>query len=121
MLARQGFDSAALDAKLLAQHALGLDALQLAMRENEPVAEPDAGALAELVRRRMTGESVARIIGVPVDLRIVSPYWLTSVGRFGCACATRFWTLTWSMFGSVPMSNVTVSDMVPSLPFVDCM
>jgi release factor glutamine methyltransferase len=63
VLARQGFDSAALDAKLLAQHALGLDALQLAMRENEPVAEPDAGALAELVRRRMTGESVARIIG----------------------------------------------------------
>ena len=35
----------------------------MATRENEPVAENHAGDLAELVRRRMTGESVARIIG----------------------------------------------------------
>ena len=63
MLVRLGFESAALDAKLLAQHALGLDALQLATRENEAVNEPEAAVLAELVRRRMTGESVARIIG----------------------------------------------------------
>ncbi len=58
-----GFETAALDAKLLAQHALGLDALQLATRENEAASEEGAVALAELVRRRMTGESVARIIG----------------------------------------------------------
>jgi release factor glutamine methyltransferase len=63
VLVRQGFETAALDAKLLAQHALGLDALQLATRENETVGEEAAAALAELVRRRMTGESVARIIG----------------------------------------------------------
>jgi release factor glutamine methyltransferase len=58
-----GFGSAALDAKLLAQHALGLDALQLATRENDVASEQAASVLAELVRRRMTGESVARIIG----------------------------------------------------------
>ncbi len=58
-----GFETAALDAKLLAQHALGLDALQLATRENDLAGEDAATVLAELVRRRMTGESVARIIG----------------------------------------------------------
>lgn len=63
MLVRLGFETAALDAKLLAQHALGLDALQLATRENAEVNEQDAAVLAELVRRRMSGESVARIIG----------------------------------------------------------
>jgi release factor glutamine methyltransferase len=63
VLGRLGFESAALDAKLLAGHALGLDTLQLATRENEAVAEQEAAVLAELVRRRMTGESVARIIG----------------------------------------------------------
>lgn len=62
-MGRLGFATAALDAKLLAGHALGLDALQLATRENEPVDQNHAGEIAELVRRRMTGESVARIIG----------------------------------------------------------
>lgn len=63
MLGRLGFASAALDAKLLTGHGLRLDALQLATRENEPVPEEAAAAVAELIRRRMTGESVARIIG----------------------------------------------------------
>lgn len=63
MLGRLGFASAALDAKLLTGHGLRLDALQLATRENEPVPEESAAAVAELIRRRMTGESVARIIG----------------------------------------------------------
>nr|WP_325166758.1 peptide chain release factor N(5)-glutamine methyltransferase [Devosia oryziradicis] len=63
VLGRMGFETAALDAKLLAQHALGLDALQLATRENDLAGEDAATVLAELVRRRMTGESVARIIG----------------------------------------------------------
>lgn len=58
-----GFASAALDAKLLTGHALGLDALQLATRENEPVPDAAAAQIAELIRRRMSGESVARIIG----------------------------------------------------------
>ena len=63
MLGRLGFDSAALDAKLLTGHALGLTALDLAMRENEPVDGTMAARVAELLQRRMTGESVARIIG----------------------------------------------------------
>lgn len=63
MLGRLGFASAALDAKLLAGHALGLDALALAMRENEPVDDASAARVAALLQRRLTGESVARIIG----------------------------------------------------------
>ncbi|MET3928100.1 release factor glutamine methyltransferase [Devosia sp. 2618] len=63
MLGRLGFDSAALDAKLLTGHALGLGTLQLATRENDLVDDAAAQRVAELLQRRMTGESVARIIG----------------------------------------------------------
>ena len=63
MLGRLGFDSAALDAKLLTGHALGLTALDLALRENEPADGEAASRVAALLQRRMTGESVARIIG----------------------------------------------------------
>lgn len=63
MLTRLGFQTAALDAKLLTGHALGIDALALAVRENEPVEDSDAASIAGLIQRRMSGESVARIIG----------------------------------------------------------
>jgi len=63
VLGRLGFATAALDAKLLASHALGLDALALATREAEPASPDAASRLAELIQRRMGGESVARIIG----------------------------------------------------------
>lgn len=63
MLGRLGFATAALDAKLLTQHGLGLTALDLATRENEPVDGAAAERIAALLQRRMTGESVARIIG----------------------------------------------------------
>ncbi|MVS99537.1 peptide chain release factor N(5)-glutamine methyltransferase [Devosia marina] len=63
VLGRLGFETAALDAKLLTGHALGLDALSLATREQEPVAEADAERVAALLQRRVGGESVARIIG----------------------------------------------------------
>lgn len=63
MLTRLGFETAALDAKLLAGHALGLDTLALATRENDPVAPEAATLLADFIQRRMGGESVARIIG----------------------------------------------------------
>lgn len=63
MLNENGFDTAARDAKLLAGHALGLDALQMASREQEQVSDTDAARVAALMQRRMTGESVARIIG----------------------------------------------------------
>lgn len=63
MLSRAGFDTPALDAKLLVGHALGLDALGLFSRENDAVT-PEAQAQAEaLLARRLTGLSVARIIG----------------------------------------------------------
>nr|WP_210252442.1 peptide chain release factor N(5)-glutamine methyltransferase [Devosia marina] len=62
-MGRLGFETAALDAKLLTGHALGLDALSLATREQEPVAEADAERVAALLQRRVGGESVARIIG----------------------------------------------------------
>ena len=61
------------------------------------------------------------IIGRPVTFRIVNPYWPTSIGRFGAACAMRFCTLTWSTLGSVSTPNDTVSVIVPSFEFVDCM
>jgi release factor glutamine methyltransferase len=63
VLGRLGFETAALDAKLLTGHALGLDALSLATREQEPVAAADAERVAALLQRRVGGESVARIIG----------------------------------------------------------
>jgi release factor glutamine methyltransferase len=63
VLGRLGFETAALDAKLLTGHALGLDALALATRELDPVADADAARVAGLLQRRMGGESVARIIG----------------------------------------------------------
>ena len=63
MLGRLGFDSAALDAKRLVGFALRLSDIDMATREHDPV--DDAGALrvAEILQRRLTGESVARIIG----------------------------------------------------------
>ncbi|MEO9299311.1 peptide chain release factor N(5)-glutamine methyltransferase [Devosia alba] len=64
VLSRLGFATAALDAKLLTQHGLGLGALELATQENETVDESGAARVADLLQRRMTGESVARIIGV---------------------------------------------------------
>ncbi|MDB5530120.1 MAG: prmC [Devosia sp.] len=63
MLVRLGFDSAALDAKRLTAFALGLSDLEIATREGEPVDETGAQRVAELLQRRLTGESVARIVG----------------------------------------------------------
>uniref|UniRef100_UPI00403F6F95 peptide chain release factor N(5)-glutamine methyltransferase n=1 Tax=Devosia sp. XK-2 TaxID=3126689 RepID=UPI00403F6F95 len=63
MLARLGFETAALDAKILVGQALGLDALALATREQEPVTDGQAALVADLLQRRMTGQSVARILG----------------------------------------------------------
>lgn len=63
MLVRLGFDSAALDAKRLTALALGLSDLEIATREGEAVDEAGALRVAALLQRRLTGESVARIIG----------------------------------------------------------
>ncbi|CAN7506620.1 peptide chain release factor N(5)-glutamine methyltransferase [Devosia sp. LjRoot3] len=62
-LSQRGFATATLDAKLLVGHALGFDALQLATRESELVSRLLASDVTALMTRRLTGESVARIIG----------------------------------------------------------
>ncbi len=63
LLAGAGIDSASLDARLLARHAFGFDALELAMRENEPAPEKAVSRLQALGQRRLAGEPVARILG----------------------------------------------------------
>lgn len=62
-LAAHGIDTPVLDAKLLAQHALGFDAVQLAAREHEAVPDSASAHLEALVQRRLHGEPVARIFG----------------------------------------------------------
>jgi release factor glutamine methyltransferase len=59
----QGYDSPVLDAKLLCGQALGLSTLEMAVRENDPVAREDLAQVELLMQRRLSGESVARIIG----------------------------------------------------------
>jgi release factor glutamine methyltransferase len=53
----------ALDAKLLVGHALGYSGLQLAIHERESVSTLFASSVTDLMNRRLSGESVARIIG----------------------------------------------------------
>jgi hypothetical protein len=49
---------------------------------------------------------------------VVTPMALTTSGSFGWAMATRFWTSTCAVSGSVPILNVTVMRSEPS--FVAC-
>ena len=49
------------------------------------------------------------------------PLVLDRVGNCGMASATRFCTMTRAVFTSVPMSKVTVSVYVPSLPICEDM
>ena len=62
-LTAYGVATATLDAKLLVGHALGFDALALATREGELVSRLLSSGVTDLMKRRLTGESVARIIG----------------------------------------------------------
>lgn len=58
---RQG--TAALDARILLAHALGVEATGLALHDDEPVdAATEARSIA-LIERRIAGEPVARIVG----------------------------------------------------------
>jgi release factor glutamine methyltransferase len=63
VLAKHDLATATLDAKLLVGHALGLDALGLMTREMELVGEEQRETINSVISRRLTGESVARIIG----------------------------------------------------------
>jgi release factor glutamine methyltransferase len=62
-LSRLGSESAARDAKLLVGHVLELSPVQMASGEHDPVSPEQAARVETLLQRRMTGESVARIIG----------------------------------------------------------
>lgn len=56
-------DTAELDARLIAQHAFGIDAMSLVRREREPISPQWATDLERAALRRLAGEPVSRIIG----------------------------------------------------------
>ncbi len=62
-LAGAGIETAALDARLLLRHALGIDAAALIARPDEPVEAGQGEALAALAARRLAHEPMARILG----------------------------------------------------------
>lgn len=62
-LAAHGIETAALDARILVEEALGITATDLALRGAEPVGEAGAALLTAYLARRVAGEPVARIIG----------------------------------------------------------
>jgi release factor glutamine methyltransferase len=58
-----GLDSPELDARVLIGHALGLDHAALAARADQPLSVEQQSAIAEMARRRLAHEPVARIAG----------------------------------------------------------
>ncbi|MET7243773.1 peptide chain release factor N(5)-glutamine methyltransferase [Methylobacterium sp. EM32] len=62
-LAARGIETAALDARILVEEALGITATDLALRGAEPVGRAGAERLGAYLARRAAGEPVARIIG----------------------------------------------------------
>ncbi len=62
-LAASGIETAALDARILVEEALGITATDLALRGAEPVGPAGAERLSAYLARRAAGEPVARIIG----------------------------------------------------------
>jgi release factor glutamine methyltransferase len=61
---RAHIDSPALDARLLIQKALSLDHTALASEPKRTLSENDRDTIAQLAARRLSGEPVARILGV---------------------------------------------------------
>lgn len=62
--AAAGLDNPTLDARLLAQHALRLDATGLILAEADPISPESHAVLDALAARRLAREPVARILGV---------------------------------------------------------
>ncbi|TGE01729.1 peptide chain release factor N(5)-glutamine methyltransferase [Methylobacterium nonmethylotrophicum] len=62
-LAAHGIETAALDARILVEEALGVTATDLALRGSDPVGRDGAERLSAYLARRAAGEPVARIIG----------------------------------------------------------
>ena len=48
------------------------------------------------------------------DFCVTTPMRCVSSGSLATVCATRFWTCTCAMSGSVPCSNVSVIDAIPA-------
>ncbi|MBZ6077681.1 peptide chain release factor N(5)-glutamine methyltransferase [Microvirga puerhi] len=63
-LTEAGFETAALDARLLLLAALDISSTELVMRPDMPLTAVETEALASLARRRLAHEPVARILGV---------------------------------------------------------
>ena len=62
-LLQAGFETAALDARLLVLAALRIPAAELITRPDLPLTAPEADTLANFARRRLAHEPVARIVG----------------------------------------------------------
>lgn len=62
-LRERGIDTPELDARILIGHALGLDHAALAADDRRSIGTEERSAIAALVRRRLGGEPVARILG----------------------------------------------------------
>jgi release factor glutamine methyltransferase len=60
---KHGSDSGRLDAEILLAHALGLRRLDLYLRFDQALSEPQLTAYRELVARRARGEPVAYLVG----------------------------------------------------------
>ena len=58
-----GIDTPELDARLIAQHIFGLDAMALVRREREAIPDEWAAELERAALRRLAGEPVSRIVG----------------------------------------------------------
>ncbi|WP_262298863.1 peptide chain release factor N(5)-glutamine methyltransferase [Microvirga sesbaniae] len=63
-LQEAGFETAALDARLLLLTALGISATDLITRPDLPLSPDEAGTLLAFTRRRLAQEPVARIVGL---------------------------------------------------------
>jgi release factor glutamine methyltransferase len=62
-LADAGLDEAALDARLLTLHGLGISSLELLTRPDLPIGEAEAENLSGYLARRLAREPVSRILG----------------------------------------------------------
>jgi release factor glutamine methyltransferase len=62
-LAQAGFETAALDARLLLLRALGISATDLVIHPDIPLTPDQEQTLADFTRRRLAHEPVARIVG----------------------------------------------------------
>lgn len=60
---KRGSDSARLDAEILLAHALGLRRLDLYLKFDRPLSEPELATYRELVAKRAKGEPVAYLVG----------------------------------------------------------